>query len=108
MNRSTSTSRLATVLGLAVGATGCAILWVAGAVPFPIPPGMVIMAAGALLGLLFAGGALISPTGVANLLGAAGPTAALGQGIEVVGALTALIAGLIATSSGYRIHADAS
>jgi len=124
MNRSTSTSRLATVLGLAVGATGCAILWVAGAVPFPIPPGMVIMAAGALfvgwapwrwapaagtlLGLLFAGGALISPTGLTNLLGAAGPTAALGQGIEVVGALTALIAGLIATSSGYRIHADAS
>src|SRR5215470_2619498 len=75
MNRSTSTSRLATVLGLAVGATGCAILWVAGAVPFPVPPGMVIMAAGALfvgwvpwrwapagntlLGLLFAGGVLI-------------------------------------------------
>ncbi len=73
MNTSVSTSRLATVLGLAFGATGCAILWVAGAVPFPIPPGMVIMAAGALfvgwahwrwapavgtlLGLLFAGGA---------------------------------------------------
>jgi hypothetical protein len=65
-------------------------------------------AVGALVGLLFAVGVLISPAGLTNLLGEAGPTVSLGQGIEVVGALTAVIAGLIATSRRYRIHADAS
>jgi hypothetical protein len=50
---------------------------------------------------------LLSPTGVPNLLGDAGPAAAIGQAIEIVGAVTALVAGLIATSAGYRVHADA-
>jgi hypothetical protein len=123
MNGSSSTYRLVTVLGLVAGAAGCAIQWAAGAVPLPIPPGMVIMlagalfvgwapwrwapAAGAVLALPFAFGFLVIPTGVPNLLGEAGPAAAFGQGIEVIGAVTAVVAGLIATSAGYRIHADA-
>ena len=123
MTRLGSASRLATVHGLAVGASGCAILWTAGAAPLPIPAGMIIMlpaallvglvprrwasALGAFLGLLFVIGFFTSPTGGSNLLGEAGPTVAIGQGILLVGALTALVAGLIAWSSGYRIHAAA-
>src|SRR5215470_7667968 len=123
MNRSSSYYRPVTVLGLGAGAAGCAIQWAAGVVPFPIPPGMVIMlagalfvawapwrwapAAGAVLAMPFAFGFLVSPTGVPNLLGDAGPAAAIGQAIEIVGAVTAVVAGLIATSAGYRVHADA-
>ena len=61
-------------------------------------------AAGPLRGLLFAGGALTSPTGLMNLPGEASQRSRSVREIEIVGALTALIA----TSTGYRIHADAS
>jgi hypothetical protein len=112
-------SRAVTVLGLVVGAIGIAILWASG-VEFPIypPPGIVILLAGAVfvglapwrwtpgvgafLGLFVLVGFLISPTGLSNLSGEAGTSVAIGQGIQVVGVLTALIAGVVATRANYR------
>ena len=113
-----------TVLGLLVGALGIAILWASG-VEFPIypPPGIVILLAGAifvslaswpwapgvgaLLGLFVFVGFLISPTGLSNLSGQAGTSIAIGQGIQVIGVLTALIAGVITTRANYRRQAQA-
>jgi hypothetical protein len=118
-------SRAVTVLGLVMGALGIAILWLSG-VEFPIypPPGIVILLAGALLvglapwrwapglgallGLFVLVGFLISPTGLSNLFGQAGTSIAIGQGIQVVGVVTALIAGMIATRATYRKQAQAS
>jgi hypothetical protein len=114
-----------TVVGLLVGVFGIAILWASG-VQFPIypPPGIVILLAGALfvglapwrwapgvgafLGLFVFVGFLISPTGLTNLFGWAGMSVAIGQGIQVLGVLTALIAGVIATQANYRKQAQAS
>ena len=114
-----------TVLGLLVGALGIAILWASG-VEFPIypPPGIVILLAGvafvalapwrwapgvgAFLGLFVLVGFLISPNGVSNLFGEAGTGVATGQGVQVVGVLTALIAGVIATRANYRKQARTS
>jgi hypothetical protein len=111
--------RAVTVVGLVVGALGIAILWASG-VEFPIypPPGIVILLAGALfvglapwrwapgvgafLGLFVFVGFLISPTGLTNLFGWAGTSVAIGQGIQVIGVLTALIAGVAATRANYR------
>lgn len=111
--------RAATMAGLVVGALGIAILWASG-VEFPIypPPGIIILAAGTLfvgwarwpwapgvgagLGLFVLVGFLISPTGLSNLAGEAGTSVAIGQGIQVIGVLTALIAGVIATRANYR------
>jgi hypothetical protein len=117
--RAWSGPRTATVLGLVVGAVGIAILWASG-IEFPIypPPGIVILLAGAIfvslaswpwapgvgafLGLFVLVGFLISPTGLSNLSGEAGTGVAVGQGIQVVGVLTALVAGVIATRANYR------
>ncbi len=123
--RSLSGPRVVTVVGLVVGALGIAILWASG-VKFPIypPPGIVILLAGALfvgltpwrwapgvgafLGLFVFVGFLISPSGLTNLFGQAGTSVAIGQGIQVIGVLTALIAGAIATRANYRKQAQAS
>jgi hypothetical protein len=123
--RSWTKSRAVTVLGLTVGALGIAILWASG-VEFPIypPPGIVILLAGAVfvglapwrwapgvgafLGLFVLVGFLISPTGLSNLFGEAGTGVAVGQGIQVVGVLTALIAGVVATRANYRKQVRAS
>lgn len=109
----------ATLMGLVVGALGIAILWASG-VEFPIypPPGIIILVAGTLfvgmarwawapgvgafLGLFVAVGFLASPDGVSNLAGDAGTGVAIGQGIQVIGVLTALIGGVIATRANYR------
>jgi hypothetical protein len=125
VQRSWSGSRTVTVSGLVVGALGIALLWASG-VEFPIypPPGIVILLAGALLvglapwrwapgvgaflGLFVLVGFLISPTGLSNLLGEAGAGVAIGQGIQVLGVLTALIAGVIATRANYHTQARAS
>lgn len=125
VQRSLSRSRAVTVLGLVVGALGIAILWASG-VEFPTypPPGIVVLLAGALLvglapwrwapgvgallGLFVVVGFLISPTGLSNLFGQAGASVAIGQGIQVVGVLTALIAGVITTRATYRKQAQAS
>ena len=113
------TARLVTIGGLVVGAIGIAILWAAG-VEFPIavPPGMIILLSGALfvglapwrwapavgsfLGLFVAVGFLISPTGPSNLAGDAGASVATGQAIQLVGVVTALVAGVLATRANYR------
>jgi hypothetical protein len=117
--RAWSGARTATVVGLVVGALGIAILWASG-VEFPIypPPGIIILLGGAVfvglarwswaagvgafLGLFVLVGFLISPTGLSNLSGEAGTSVAVGQGIQVVGVLTALVAGVIATRANYR------
>jgi hypothetical protein len=115
--------RVITIAGLVVGALGIAILWASG-VEFPIypPPGIIILlagalfvglapwrwvpAVGALLGLFVMVGFLISPTGLPNLFGRAGTSIAIGQGIQVIGVLTALIAGVIATWANYQKQAQ--
>lgn len=111
--------QLLTIAGLVVGAVGIAILWAAGVkFPTPVPPGIVILAAGAVflalsrwrwvpavgagLGLFVVTGFLISPTGIPNLIGQAGPAVAVGQAVQVVGVTTALIAGVVALVNNYR------
>jgi hypothetical protein len=121
--RAWSGPRTATVVGLVVGAVGIAIMWASG-IEFPIypPPGIVILLAGAIfvglaswpwasgvgafLGLFVLVGFLISPTGLSNLSGEAGTGVAVGQGIQVVGVLTALVAGVIATRAKYQKSAS--
>jgi hypothetical protein len=121
--RAWSGPRTATVVGLVVGAVGIAIMWASG-IEFPIypPPGIVILLAGAIfvslaswpwapgvgafLGLFVLVGFLISPTGLSNLSGDAGTGVAVGQGIQVVGVLTALVAGVIATRANYQKSAS--
>jgi hypothetical protein len=120
-----SAVRLTTIGGLIVGAVGIAILWMSG-VPFPIypPPGIIILLVGALivgltpwrwapivgtlLGLFVFTGFLISPTGLSNLFGQAGLAVAIGQGIQILGVLTALIAGAFGTWTNYRKRAQTS
>jgi hypothetical protein len=117
--------RTLTIVGLVVGATGIGILWASG-VEFPIypPPGILILGAGAVavalirrawgpavgafLGLFVLVGFLISPTGIGNLIGEAGTGVAVGQAIQVVGVLTALIAGVLATRQNYRARRTAT
>ena len=116
-------SRVATVAGLVVGAIGISILWATGQ-DFPIypPPGIVILlvgaffvgvtswrwtpAVGAFMGLFVTVGflieAVVSGTGLDNLTGDAGMGRAIGQGIQMVGVITALVAGVIATQANYR------
>jgi len=111
--------RAATVVALVVGAAGIALLW-AGGVEFPIavPPGIIILLAGAvfvalarwpwapvvgmLLGAFVAVGFLISPTGMSNLVGDAGATVALGQAVQLVGVVGAMVAGALATRASHR------
>ena len=115
--------RAATLVGLVVGALGILILWASGVeFPFYPPPGSIILLVGALfvglarwpwapgvgasLGLFVIVGFLISPTGVSNLAGEAGMSVAIGQGTQVIGVVTALIAGVIATRADYRALAQ--
>ena len=132
MQRSTPAPRAATVAGLVVGALGIAILWASGvAFPIYPPPGIVILLAGALfvglapwrwapgvgafLGLFVTVGFLISG-GIPNLVGGDGTTVfgtanpvdrdtlntVIGTWIQMIGVLTALVAGVIATRANYR------
>lgn len=116
--RSRSGSRAATVVGLVVGAAGIAVLWASG-VEFPIypPPGILSLLAGAIfvsvapwpwtpgvgacMGLFVTVGFVISG-GPPNLLGRDGTSVAVGTWIQMAGALTALIVGVIATRVNYR------
>ena len=125
---SLSWPRAATVAGLVAGALGIAILWATGQeFPVAIPPGLVILLAGALfvgpnpwrwapgvgafLGLFVLVGFLISGlnggAGFDNLAGDDGTGRAIGQGIQVIGVVTALVAGVIATRANYRKPAQA-
>jgi hypothetical protein len=121
-----------TVAGLVLGAAGIAVLWASGVeFPVAIPPGLVILLVGALfvrlapwrwvtgvgafLGLFVVLGFLVSG-GIPNLIGADGNTffgtrnpiardtlgTIIGTWIQLIGVLTALIAGVIATRNNYR------
>jgi hypothetical protein len=122
--RSPHGARALTVVGLVVGAVGIAVLWMSG-IEFPVypPPGILILVAGAVftfvplrwapgvgafLGLFVFVGFLASPTGLTNLVGEAGTSVAIGQGIQAVGVLTAVIAGVISTWTNYRTPAKTS
>jgi len=111
--------RLATVLGLAVGAVGIGILWASGRIDFPFypPPGFLILVAGALgvallraswapalgtaLGVFMVIGFLTS-SGMDNLTGAAGPVVAIGSAVQMTGMLVALVAGTVALRKEIR------
>lgn len=105
--------RSTTIAGLLLGVIGIGVLWIAG-VPFPLypPPGMVILGAGAVvvaavrhrwapavgafLGLFVIAGFLLSPTGIGNLLGAAGPAVSAGSVVQLTGVVTAAVCGALA------------
>ena len=109
--------RAATVAGLMVGAIGIGLLW-AGGVEFPVavPPGIVILltgavfvalapwrwvpAVGVVLGLFVTTGFLISPTGIDNITGQHGAVVAVGQAVQQVGVIGAVIAGALALRAG--------
>lgn len=111
--------RIVTIAGLVVGALGIALLWAAG-VAFPVypPPGILLLLGGALfvglvprgwapaigvfLALFIIVGFLLSPTGVSNLVGAAGMVVAIGQAVQLVGVLIALITGSLAVKANYQ------
>ena len=116
MKGKTTVLRAITAAGLLVGAGGIAILWAAGQdFPFYPPPGIVILVVGALfvaltswrwtpavgagLGLFVAVGFLASGLGGGdgfdNVTGAEGVARAIGQVIQLVGVVTALVAGSI-------------
>ena len=132
VRRKLSGGRALTVAGLVVGAAGIAVLWASGVeFPVAIPPGLVILlvdalfvelapwrwatGVGAFLGLFVTCGFLLSG-GIPNLLGADGSTffgtpnpigrdslgTIIGTWIQMIGVLTALIAGMIATRNSYR------
>ena len=114
-----------TIAGLVVGALGIAFLRAAG-VAFPVypPPGLGIMLAGAVfvvlapwrwvpgvgafLGLFVTVGFLISPTGLPNLFGQAGTSVQIGQAIQVIGVVTAMMAGVNASRDNYQKQAQHS
>src|SRR5215216_5043473 len=93
--------RLATIVGLVVGALGIAVLW-AGALVVGLAPWRWAPAVGVLLSLFILVGFLISPDGIPYIRGEHGAARQIGQAIEVIGVLTALIAGVIATGADYR------
>jgi hypothetical protein len=130
--RKLSGERTVTVVGLVAGAAGIAILWASGVeFPVAIPPGLVILLVGALfvglapwrwapgvgafLGSFVTLGFLISG-GLPNLVGGDGNTffgtpnpigrdtlgTIIGTWIQMIGVLTALIAGVIAARNNYR------
>jgi hypothetical protein len=110
--------RMATVAGLVVGAAGIGLLW-AGGVEFPvaIPPGIVILLAGAVfvalarwrwapavgvvLGAFITVGFLISPNGIDNITGQEGAVVAVGQAVQQIGVIGAVIAGVLALRAAY-------
>ncbi len=135
--RKLSGERALTVAGLVVGGAGIAILWASGVeFPVAIPPGLVILLVGALfvglapwrwatgvgafMGSFVTLGFLISG-GIPNLLGSDGSSffgtpnpvdrdtlgTVIGTWIQMIGVLTALVAGVIATRNNYRKPAQA-
>jgi hypothetical protein len=116
MQKRKTNLRAITVTGLLVGAVGISILWAAGQdFPFYPPPGIVILVVGALfvalmswrwapvvgavLGLFVAAGFVASGLnggdGFDNVSGVHGAGRAIGQVVQLIGVLTALVAGLL-------------
>jgi hypothetical protein len=106
-----------TVIGLVVAAAGIVILDVSG-IAFPtVPPGLVILlaaaalvgfapwrwipAVGAFVGLFLTVGFVASGS-VSYLIDAGRPGVLAGAWVELLGVLTALVAGVIATIQHYR------
>ena len=110
-------TKMTTVAGLVAGAAGIAILWASGVdFPFYPPPGLLILAAGAVfvglvrwrwapavgafLGLFILGGFVLSSVnsgaGTGNLTGDAGAGGVIGTVIQLAGAGVALVAGVLA------------
>jgi hypothetical protein len=104
-----------TVVGLLAGAAGIAGLWASGIVfPFYPPPGLLILTAGAILvavmrfrwvpllgtalGLFMVIGFLLSDGGIGNLTGAAGIGASISTVVQMVGVITAAVAGAAAVA----------
>jgi hypothetical protein len=123
------TARGLTVWGLAAGAIGIAMLWASGvAFPFYPPPGLLILAAGAVfvalgrwpwapgvgvfLGLFiivgFVASSVVSGEGIGNLTGDAGVGGTLGTVIQLVGVVVAMVAGAIATQRSYQTARQAT
>ena len=115
--------RQLTVAGLTLGAIGIAILWASGVeFPFYPPPGVVILSVGALfvslsqrrwtpgvgafLGMFVLVGFVLSSVnsgaGTGNLLGREGAGAVIGTGVQLVGIVAALVAGVLAVARAYR------
>jgi hypothetical protein len=110
---------MVTVAGLVLGAAGIVVLWAAGVrFPVAIPPGIVILlagavfvslvrwrwapAAGVLLGAFIVVGWAVSPTGWDNLIGRNGTAVATGQAIQLAGVLVAVVAGAVALRPAAR------
>ncbi|WP_026932168.1 hypothetical protein [Glycomyces tenuis] len=122
-------ARWAACGGLLLCAAGVAVLWLSG-VEFPValPSGgentdsssrseivflligtlFVAFApwrwaplVGALLGAAFTIGFAATPAGIENLFGGEGAGVAAAQGVQLLGALAALLAGIAATRAGY-------
>ena len=91
-----------TLIGLVMGALGIAILWASGVAFVALARWPWAPAVGAFLGLFVTIGFLISPTGWSNLTGEAGASVAIGQTIQVIGVLTVVMAGVVATRANYR------
>ena len=62
-------------------------------------------AVGVLLGLFIVVGFVASPTGIDNLTGAAGTGAAIGSVVQLIGVVTAVVAGAVAVRQAYRDRA---
>jgi len=114
----------AAVTGLVASAAGIGVLWASG-IAFPVypPPGIILMLTGAVLftvlrtrrrwasllplafGLFIQIGfvveGLISGRGFANVAGDAGTGAMIGQIVQQLGAITAIIGGVIATRARF-------
>ena len=120
---SPTTPRGLTVWGLVAGALGIAMLWAAGVeFPFYPPPGLLILAAGAVfvslakwawapavgafLGLFVLVGFIVSSVvrgeGTGNLTGDAGSGGVAGTVVQLAGVAVALLAGLVAARQEYR------
>jgi hypothetical protein len=119
MNKRTALSPAGklTVIGLVVAAAGIVILDVSG-IAFPtVPPGLVILlaaaalvgwapwrwvpAAGAFVSLFLTVGFVASGS-VSYLVDAGRPGGLAGAWVELLGVLTALVAGVVATIQHYR------
>lgn len=114
-----TSSRAVAAAGLAAGAAGIGVLWASGRIDFPFypPPGLLILAAGALFVALVrwrwapiaavAVGAFmivgfLASGGLDNLTGGRGTTVSVGLAVQMLGVVVALVAGVVAVARARR------